>query len=130
MWMSLGRERPLRMSLWEPSTICEVGGDRQFFEEGEVQAGDMHEEIMEAQEELGNEDGSGEDREEEEQPRRFGRRWGNFVRSLLDDAKIVNSNLLKNGAKFIKNGANFIKKWCFFFYWCLNFNFKKWCKTY
>ena len=47
---------------------------RQFFEEGEVRAGDMHEEIMEAQEELGNEDGSGEDREEEVQPRRFGRR--------------------------------------------------------
>ena len=55
----------------------EVGGDRQFFEEGEVQAGDIQEELMEAQEDLGNEDGFGGDREqeEEEQPRRFGRRW-------------------------------------------------------
>ena len=39
-------------------------------------------------------------------------------------------NLSKNGAKFIKNGAKFIKKWCFFFYWYLNFDFKKWCKTF
>ena len=33
--------------------------------------------LMEAQEDLGNEDGFGGDREqeEEEQPRRFGRRW-------------------------------------------------------
>ena len=55
----------------------EVGRDRQFFEEGEVQAGDIQEELMEAQEDLGNEDGFGGDREqeEEEQPRRFGRRW-------------------------------------------------------
>ena len=67
----------------------EVGRDRQFFEEGDVQAGDIQEELMEAQEDLGNEDGFGGDREqeEEEQPRRFGRRWGNFVRSLLDDAR-------------------------------------------
>ena len=55
----------------------EVGVDRQFLEEGEVQAGDIQEELMEAQEDLGNEDGFGGDREqeEEEQPRRFGRRW-------------------------------------------------------
>ena len=48
-----------------------------FFEDGEVLAGDIQEELMEAQEDLGNEDGFGGDREqeEEEQPRRFGRRW-------------------------------------------------------
>ena len=40
------------------------------------------------------------------------------------------AKFIKNGAIFFKNGAKFIKKWCFIFYWCLNFNFKKWCKTY
>ena len=67
----------------------EVGGDTQFLEEGEVRAGDIQEELMEAQEDLGNEGGFGGDREqeEEEQPRRFGRRWGNFVQSLLDEAR-------------------------------------------
>ena len=52
-------------------------GTDSSFEEGEVQAGEIQEELMEAQEDLGNEGGFGGDREqeEEEQPRRFGRRW-------------------------------------------------------
>ena len=29
----------------------------------------------------------GDQEEVQQQPRRFGRRWGNFVRSLLDDAR-------------------------------------------
>ena len=57
---SLGAEDDL-------GNVGEVGGDRQFFEEGEAQAGDIQEELMEAQEDLGNEDGFGGDREQEEE---------------------------------------------------------------
>ena len=48
----------------------EVGGDREFLEAGEAEGEPM-----------------GDQEEVQQQPRRFGRRWGNFVRSLLDDAR-------------------------------------------
>ena len=48
----------------------EVGGDREFLEAGEAEGEPM-----------------GDQEEVQQQTRRFGRRWGNFVRSLLDDAR-------------------------------------------
>ena len=70
-------------------------------EEGEITEDEFEFEPREAeegaQEDLGNEDEVGGDREveaepmgaqeEQQQPRRFGRRWGSFVRGLLDDAR-------------------------------------------
>ena len=53
--------------------MCEVEQQKEFMATFDKFA----KELMEAQEDLGNEDGFGGDREqeEEEQPRRFGRRW-------------------------------------------------------
>ena len=76
-------------------------------EEGEItedeflEPREAEEEPMGGQEDLGNEDEVGGDREfleaegepmgdqeeVQQQPRRFGRRWGSFVRGLLDDAR-------------------------------------------
>ena len=85
-----------RMDL-EDINVDEVEEGEITEDEFEFEPREAEEEPMGAQEDLGNEDEVGGDREvegepmgaqeEQQQPRRFGRRWGSFVRGLLDDAR-------------------------------------------